>query len=95
METSKYLIRLFHEARIIEARDAFQKSFEVLATVQRTEQPCYNPGIEQQRVSFDEFFRNLIYGVQSQPVKAEEGIDFKSATEERFDATQEGFAANR
>jgi len=95
MERSKYLIRVFHEARIIEARDASQKSFEVLVTVQRTEQPCYDLGIERQRVSFDEFLRSLIYGVQRQPVKAEEGTDFKSVRRGKFDAAQGGFAANQ
>ena len=52
------------------------------------EQPFYDLGIELQRVSFDEFFHNLIYGVQRQLVKAEEGTDFRSAKRKRFSANQ-------
>jgi len=59
---------------MIEARQAFQKSFEVLVVIQGTEQPRHYFPIERRNLGFGEPFRNLMYAVQRHPVKSKEGV---------------------
>jgi len=60
IEILEYLFRLIHDARIIEARNAFQKPFDLFVIMSMTEQPTYDILIEQWGLAPDDVFRNLM-----------------------------------